>query len=53
MNLSLGITSATIFVLGYTSTCTPYYAYLHPLGLHIFPAIWCAIVVVFQSPFVF
>jgi len=53
INLSLGITSATIFVLGYTAACTPYYAYLHPLGLHILPAVWCAIVVVFQKPLVF
>jgi len=53
INLSLGITSAVIFALGYTSAARPYYAWLHPIGLHILPAAWCTIVVLFQRPFVF
>jgi len=52
VNLSLGLSSALIFVLGYTRTFAPYYSVLHPIGLHILPAIWSAIVVLFQKPFI-
>lgn len=52
VNLSLGLCSALIFVLGYTHTCLPYYSVLHPIGLHIMPAAWSAMVVLFQEPLV-
>jgi len=53
INLSLGVSAALIFVLGYTHTFAPYYNVLHPIGLHILPAIWSAVVVLFQKPFIF
>ena len=53
ITLSLGITSVTIFVMGYMSVFHPYYAYLHPIGLHILPAVWCTIVLLFQQPLLF
>jgi len=53
INLSLGLSAALIFVLGYTHTFAPYYNVLHPIGLHIIPAIWSTIVVLFQKPFIF
>jgi len=53
LNLSLGITSATIFGLGFTATFAPYYHVMHPIGLHILPAIWSGVVVLYQKPFLF
>jgi len=53
INLSLGITSAVIFALGYTSAARPYYVWLHLISLHILPAAWCTVVVLFQLLFVF
>jgi len=53
INLTLGLTSAMIFIMGYSKDFEEYYDALHPIGLHILPAIWSGIVVVFQKPFFF
>jgi len=53
INLSLGIVAGIIFALGYTRAFAPFYDCMHPIGLHIIPAVWCAVVVLFQRPFVF
>jgi len=53
LNLSLGSTSAIIFVLGYTTRFAPYYHIMHPIGLHILPAMWACTVVIFQQPLIF
>ena len=53
INLSLGLVAGTIFALGYTRAFAPFYDCMHPIGLHIIPAVWCAVVVLFQRPFVF
>ena len=52
INLTLGISSAIIFVLGYTHYFAPFYAWMHPIGLHILPAVWSGVVVVFQKPLI-
>jgi len=53
INISLGVSSAVIFVLGYTNFFSRYYGCMHPVGLHIIPAIWSGIVVLFQQPLLF
>jgi len=53
INLSLGTVGGIIFILGYTTAFAPYYDYMHPVGLHIIPAIWCTVVVLFQRPLLF
>jgi len=53
INLSLGIVGGIFFILGYTTAFAPYYDYMHPVGLHIIPAIWCTVVVLFQHPLLF
>jgi len=53
INLTLGITSAVIFLLGYTRYFSQFYAYMHPVGLHILPAVWSGVVVLFQKPIIF
>ena len=53
INISLGTAAGVIFILGYTATFAPYYDCIHPIGLHIIPAIWCTIVVLFQRPLIF
>jgi len=53
LNLSLGTTSGIIFVLSYTTHFAPYYHIMHPIGLHILPAIWASTVVIFQQPLLF
>jgi hypothetical protein len=50
INLSLGVTALFFFVLGYRQDCEKYYDMLHPIALHILPAIWSCIVVLFQTP---
>jgi len=52
INLTLGITSSLIFIIGYSKDFEEYYHVLHPIGMHILPAIWSGIVVVFQKPFI-
>jgi len=53
INLTLGISSAAIFVLGYTRYGSRFYGWIHPIGLHILPGIWSGVVVVFQKPLLF
>jgi energy-converting hydrogenase Eha subunit G len=53
LNLSLGTTSGIIFVLVYTTRSAPYYHIMHPIWLHILPAIWACTVVIFQQPLIF
>jgi uncharacterized membrane protein YecN with MAPEG domain len=53
INLTLGISSAIIFVFGYTQYFSHFYGWIHPIGLHILPGIWSGVVVVFQKPLLF
>jgi hypothetical protein len=53
INLALGFTSGLIFISGCIEKFKPYYGQLHPVGLHILPAAWCTLVVMFQKPFLF
>lgn len=50
INLTLGLTMLVVFVLGFFDAFNPYYHILHPIGMHILPAVWICIVVIYQHP---
>lgn len=52
LNLSLGLCALIIFALGFFKRCAGNYDLLHPVALHVLPAIWCCIVIVFHKPLI-
>lgn len=53
INVSLGLAMAVVFVLGFFEGFREYYHILHPVGMHVLPAVWICIVIIYQHPIVF
>lgn len=50
INIALGLAIAVTFLVGFLDQFKEYYHILHPIGMHIIPAIWICNVMIFQHP---
>lgn len=51
-NASMALTIASTFVLSNTVRYSHLYPIIHPVGMHVVPALWCLNVATFQRPFI-
>jgi len=51
-NSSMAMLSVTTFALSFVGRYKHLYRIIHPIGMHVVPALWCLNVAAFQRPFV-
>lgn len=51
-NSSMAMLSVTTFALSFVSRYKHMYRIIHPIGMHVVPALWCLNVAAFQRPFI-